>query len=83
MRVIAGMPLTQFAGPRLYRQLPLLSQAWPCWCALGAHLRAYQQPPACPRLGQPDDTAPQPRGLGAARRSDGSGPAAMAGSGAA
>src|SRR6516225_1767009 len=45
--------------------------------------KAYEQPPACPRLGLPDDTAPQPRGLGLARRSRGTGPAATAGSGTA
>ena len=44
---------------------------------------AYQQPPACPRLGLPGDTAPQPRGVGSARRSRGTGPAAVPGSGAA
>jgi hypothetical protein len=69
------MPLTQSAGPRLYRRLPLLSQAW-------RPPTAYQQPAAGPRLGLPDDTAPQPRSLGAVRRSRGTGPAAMAGSGA-
>ena len=45
--------------------------------------KAYEQPSAGPRLGLPDDTAPQPSGLGAARRSRGTGPAATAGPGAA
>src|SRR6516162_7396453 len=40
----------------------------------GAHPRADQQPHAGPHLGLPDDTAPQPSGLGSARRSRGDRP---------